>query len=296
MAEPELPRVSVVVPVWNDATRLRKCLSALQALNYSRDRLEVIVVDNGSTDESATVAQSFAQMTLLNEKRPGSYCARNLGLAHATGDYVAFIDSDCEAEPNWLIESIKVAQETPRIGVVAGCVQISPPPKGPTWASRFEQIFAFNQEQNARNGTCVTANWVSPKALLVQFGGFEDRLKSGADMRLARRLSQNGHPIRYAASAIVRHPARSTVAALIGKRQRTVGGRWTAELGAGALGMVRMLRYVTGSFVAEFRVLLRRRDCAYSARLQALAVSFMLWIGALGELARLSFGGQSRRA
>ncbi len=295
MVELALPRVSVVVPVWNDAIRLRKCLTSLQALNYPPDRLEVLIVDNGSTDGSEEVARSFAQMKVLSEMRPGSYSARNLGLSHATGDYVAFIDSDCEAEPDWLFEGISIAQSTPTIGVVAGHVQVVPPPGGATWASRFEQIFAFNQEQNVRNGVCVTANWISPRDILVKVGGFESGLKSGADMRLSRRLSQSGYVIRYARTAIVRHPARPTVAALLKKKRRTVGGRWTVET-RDALRLGRMVLYVTRSFVAELRILVQRREYTWSTRLQALAVSLMLWFGGLGELARLSIGGQARRA
>src|SRR3546814_9394764 len=94
--------VSVIVPVWNSATHLQACIDSLLRQTLARDEYEVILVDNGSLDESLAIAQSCKGVRLFVEKRPGSYAARNLGISAARGEYVAFMDSDCVADPGWL--------------------------------------------------------------------------------------------------------------------------------------------------------------------------------------------------
>ena len=89
------PFISVIIPVWNSPDLLAKCLAALAVQSYPRERYEVLVVDNGSTDSTAAVARNYPFVTLLSEPVPGAYRARNRGLAAARGEYVAFTDADC---------------------------------------------------------------------------------------------------------------------------------------------------------------------------------------------------------
>lgn len=88
------PFVSVIVPVRNDNVRLEQCLRALESKTYPRDRYEVVVVDNGSTQSVAPVVASYSHARLMHEGRPGSYAVRNAGLLHARGEVVAFTGLD----------------------------------------------------------------------------------------------------------------------------------------------------------------------------------------------------------
>ena len=119
------PLVSVIVPVWNNAEGLAQCLSGVRSQSYPTSRIQLIVVDNGSTDDSYKVAQSFAEAILLRELAPGSYAARNAGLRQARGTYVAFIDSDCVPDKTWIEEAIAAASQEPNLGILAGRVEIS---------------------------------------------------------------------------------------------------------------------------------------------------------------------------
>src|ERR1044071_6513252 len=101
-----LPFVSVIVPVWNDSARLDRCLRALEEQTYPGDLYEVVVVDNGSDEPLGPVIERHGRASLVRETKPGSYAARNTGLAHARGEVVAFTDADCLPAPDWIEQGV----------------------------------------------------------------------------------------------------------------------------------------------------------------------------------------------
>jgi Glycosyl transferase family 2 len=104
--------ISVVVPFHNEARYIARCIESLLQQNYLPDRYEIIMVDNNSTDNSAEQVAAHARVKLLAEARPGSYAARNRGVAHATGDVIAFTDGDCIASHDWLRTIASAMQHT----------------------------------------------------------------------------------------------------------------------------------------------------------------------------------------
>src|SRR5688572_8958532 len=105
-----LPFVSVIVPVLNDEARIGGCVAALLAQDYPRERYEVIVVDNGSTDRTYEVVRGYP-VTLLSEAQiRSSFAARNKGMREAVGEIFAFTDSDCTPAPQWLAEGVRAIQ------------------------------------------------------------------------------------------------------------------------------------------------------------------------------------------
>src|SRR5688572_5665963 len=101
------PVVSVIIAVWNSPCQIRQCLAALERQTLPRDQFEILVVDNGSTDDTAAVAHAVPGVTVIEEARPGSYAARNRGLVAARGEYVAFTDADCLPAPDWLEAALR---------------------------------------------------------------------------------------------------------------------------------------------------------------------------------------------
>jgi glycosyltransferase involved in cell wall biosynthesis len=95
-------RFSIIVPVYNTAPFLAGCIGALKHQDYDRDRYEILLVDNNSTDGSADILAAATGVTVLSETKQGSYAARNLGVRMARGEVIAFTDSDCLPEPGWL--------------------------------------------------------------------------------------------------------------------------------------------------------------------------------------------------
>jgi glycosyltransferase involved in cell wall biosynthesis len=111
--------ISIVIPVYNEADRLADCLTAIAALEMSP--LEVIVVDNNSTDDTAAVARRFDFVTVLHEKRQGVTYARNRGFDAAKGEIIARIDADTVVAPDWTRQINQLFTDT-SVAAVSGAI------------------------------------------------------------------------------------------------------------------------------------------------------------------------------
>jgi glycosyltransferase involved in cell wall biosynthesis len=291
----EHPFISVIIPVWNSPDLIAKCLTAIGVQTYPRDRFEVLVVDNGSTDETAAVARSFPFVTLLSEPNPGSYRARNLGLNSARGEYVAFTDADCVPAPEWLAMAARAAIQHPGAGVLAGHIELFRADLSSSQAcEKYEYAFTFDQARNANHGVCVTANWVSRRTTLLALGGFDDGLKSGGDWDLCRRIRAAGRPIVYVPEMRVGHPFRGNLARLAAKRRRTIGGQWrttTARWRFLSRSAV-LVRHTVGRIIRT----VSDSRLSFVDRLRVTGVVVTLSAVGFVELVRLARGAESKRA
>jgi hypothetical protein len=117
-----LPFVSIIIPVMDRADELARCLESISKLNYPGEKLEVIVVDDGSRDNSKEVAASFGALVLdSGGTATGPAAARNCGSKAARGEILAFIDSDCIASPEWLFELVGLFEDS-EVAAVGGLV------------------------------------------------------------------------------------------------------------------------------------------------------------------------------
>ena len=155
-------------------------------------------------------------------------------------------------------------------------------------------MFSFNQELNAKMGTCAAANWLSPRSVLESFGGFDASVKSGGDSKLSRQISEAGHSVQYCDAMLVYHPARATLPALIAKRRRVVGGKWATASGPGPK-VLRLAALLTLDTVLRTFRTLGAPSLRIGERLKVVAVICMMWAVGLAELVRLSLGFELRR-
>lgn len=117
------PRASVIVPTRNRAKTLRACLASLTRQSLPAEAFEVIVVDNGSTDDTAAVARAFdgaLQLRLLHEGEPGLHVGRNAGARAARSELLMFCDDDIEARPGWVAAVVRHFAEDERVALVGG--------------------------------------------------------------------------------------------------------------------------------------------------------------------------------
>jgi glycosyltransferase involved in cell wall biosynthesis len=289
------PTVSVIIPAWNSAECIRSCLDAVIAQDLGEDQIEIIVVDNGSSDATPDLVRSYPSVVLLSEPEPGSYRARNRGLERARGHYVAFTDSDCIPASDWLSTGLAAARRAPAAGVIAGRIRLDASEAGGSRTCRlFESRFAFNQASNVKAGTAVTANWLSPRALLVEEGGFNAELKSGGDVALSRRLRAKGLEIVYVPEMVVSHAIRSRFGELVAKRRRTTGGRWQSF--EGTRRMPSLLTAMGFENARRIKGVLSDADLEAVERIKLSVLVGALALVAMSEVVRLELGGRPTRA
>jgi mycofactocin glycosyltransferase len=210
----EMPFVSIVIPVYNRENDIRSCLESLCRLDYPSERMEVIVVDDASTDRTAQAARSFGVNVEAQPRNLGQSVARNLGISMAKGEIIAFLDSDCRADPAWLKELIPYFQD-PRISLVGGLVDA---PDRKTCLDRYEAACsALNMGRHEVIGRgkdnvfyVPTCNMLVRKSVVLSIGGLDETLRVGEDVDFCWRLLAAGHHLAYIPKGRVlhRHPTR----------------------------------------------------------------------------------------
>ena len=220
------PRVSVIVCTYNGARTIRDCLEGLKRLTYSN--YEVIVVDDGSTDATATIAREYDCRVIQTENR-GLASARNTGLAAATGDIIAYIDDDAYPDPHWLTYLAATFLSTshaavggpnmapPGDGPIAECVARAP--GGPT------HVLLGDREAEHLPG----CNMAFRRIRLEEIGGFDPQFRTaGDDVDVCWKLRERGWTLGFSAAAVVWHHRRNSVRTYW--KQQTGYGRAEAML------------------------------------------------------------------
>ncbi|HYD47870.1 MAG TPA: glycosyltransferase, partial [Terriglobales bacterium] len=172
------PPVAVVVPVFNGASTLAACLESLLRLDYPSDRLELLCVDNGSTDASAMIAASYApRIQLLREPKRGAAAARNCGIRAAQASVIAFTDADCRVDRDWLRQLVAPLTDA-SIGIVGGRILAG---EQANFVERFGEWIHDHRRaiEQFRPPYAISMNWASRREVLLQAGLFDERLLRG---------------------------------------------------------------------------------------------------------------------
>jgi len=198
--------VSVVVPVYNEEGRIAETLEALLKQTYPKERYEVVVVDNGSTDRTREIVARFP-VRLLHEPKHSSYAARNRGIRSTEGDYLAFVDSDCVAEQTWLEKLIQVEQDRDS-GLVAGRIELAKPRRRTMGAQLVLARYSADRRRTnvVENGTAPTGNLLVRRELFDRLGMFDETV-SGADTQFTKTAAARRRRPVYASEAVVWHPS-----------------------------------------------------------------------------------------
>jgi glycosyltransferase involved in cell wall biosynthesis len=199
------PEISVIVPTYNGASRISSCLESI--LNQNTSRIyEIIVVDDGSTDDTAHVVSTFPEIRLFVRQNRGPAAARNFGVSQALGNIIVFTDDDCIPLPDWLenlvqplddsrVTGCKGAYLSKQSEVTAQFVQIE-------YEEKYE-ILAGMKETNLID----TYSAAFRKSAFSEVGGFDESFPNASveDRDLSIKLAQAGHKLVFVPTALVYH-------------------------------------------------------------------------------------------
>ncbi|HEY7321091.1 MAG TPA: glycosyltransferase [Candidatus Binatia bacterium] len=215
------PKVSVVVCVYNGERTIDACLASLKKLNYPN--YEVIVVNDGSTDGTRQIAESYDYIRLLNQENKGLSEARNVGIQASKGEIIAFTDADCMADPDWLTYLVARFRSSdygavggpnlspPDDSLIASCVAVSP--GAPSHVLLDDEVAEH----------IPGCNMAFRREALEAIKGFDPIFRAaGDDVDVCWRLQNKGYKIGFSPAAVVWHFRRNTVRDYL-KQQRGYG-------------------------------------------------------------------------
>jgi GT2 family glycosyltransferase len=230
------PRISVIVCTYNGARTLRQCLSALAALDYLN--YEVIVVNDGSTDDTASITGDYP-VRLINQTNQGLSAARNVGLAASEGEIVAYIDDDAFPHRYWLRYLAAAFGRAPHVGIggpnlapavdgfIAECIANAP----------GNPVHVLLSDEIAEH--IPGCNMAYRKEALVTIGGFDPRFRAaGDDVDICWRLQDRGWTIGFCPVAVVWHHRRNSIRAYwkqqygYGKAEAQLEDKWPQRCNA----------------------------------------------------------------
>jgi glycosyltransferase involved in cell wall biosynthesis len=205
------PTYSVIVPTFQRAGALERCLEALGAQTLERERFEVIVVDDGSPQPPREVVartEATLDVRLLEQPNAGPATARNTGARAARGEYVVFTDDDCLPDPGWLRAIDATAAGRPGCAIGGRVVNAL----GDGLYSTASQLLIeflydyFNVDESGGR-FFITSNLAFPTHAFHAVGGFDVSfpLAAAEDRDLCDRWREAGHPMVYAEDAVVHH-------------------------------------------------------------------------------------------
>lgn len=248
VASPWVPRVAVIVPVFNGQEMIADCVESLLKLDYPADALDVIVVDNRSTDRTREILAAYPVRVLSESTVQSSYAARNFGAAATDAEVLAFTDADCVVEHGWL-RMLVHALEPATVGGVAGGIRAA---NVRTPIERYQMDRCIVAERAYAHPVlpfAQTANAGYKRAVFERLGGFDASIVYGGDLDFSWRMQrETGLELAYEACALVWHQHRSSPTGLFKLyAKNTIGDCLLAERydHYAAVARARTLLYLT---------------------------------------------------
>jgi len=220
------PLASVVVPAYNASGTIRACLEALEQQTLDRECYEIIVVDDGSTDETGQIAAGYGA-SVVRQPRSRPAAARNSGIRAARGGLVCFTDADCEPTPRWLAE-LTAPFSDPAITGAKGTYAT----RQPSLVARFVQVEYEDKYDLLADQRYIdfidTYSAAYRRDALLANSGFDETFPYLEDQELSFRLAARGYKMVFRPEAIVYHQHAATLAAYFHKK--FIIGYWKAQV------------------------------------------------------------------
>lgn len=195
-------KISVIIPTYNRPKLIENCLDALQKQTF--EDYEIIVVDDGGTIDLSFIEEYFSNTTYIRQKNSGPALARNRGAAMAKGKYLAFLDDDCEPQPDWLEVLYKYAETNYLIG---GQTKNKLVKNNYSEASQLIVSFLIDYFKNTPWWFFTSNNFMMERELFLKIGGFSKNFhtSAGEDREFCMRWLHKGYQMKYIPSAVIDH-------------------------------------------------------------------------------------------
>ncbi|MEO8576944.1 MAG: glycosyltransferase [Gemmatimonadales bacterium] len=209
-----VPRVSVIVPIYNGERTIGECVESIFALSFPRDDFELLLIDNASTDGTRKILDLYNdRAVILHEAKRGPAAARNCGLRRAMGETVAFTDADCVVDRDWLARIIAPLKDA-GVGIAGGMIRAIKPCNA---VEEFGERIHDHQLaiEHYSPPYAITMNWASRRSVLEKAGPFDEELLRCEDCDLAYRIVAAGYRIVHEPAAVVYHRNERSLGGLI---------------------------------------------------------------------------------
>jgi glycosyltransferase involved in cell wall biosynthesis len=209
-------KLSVIIPTLNEAPLLDRCLASLAQQEFPAGEMEVVVVDNGSTDDTPAVVRTHGARYVTEPKR-GPYACRNTGARQASGEVLAFTDSDCTFCPNWALRAWKAVAGEGLDAVVGWSEGEGESPVARYIQRRYER----NLSEKAEDRPILdTRNCAASTEAFRETGGYDERFLDLSDELLGVKLASRGKRVGFDPQMRIKHLNPSSVSVLRSKQRR----------------------------------------------------------------------------
>lgn len=185
------PLVSIIMPVYNSKKFLREAIES--ALSTSTTEIELIIVDDGSTDGSREIAASYQSVRIIKQERSGACKARNVGIKHATGEFVKFLDSDDVLEPTLVSKQVALLHNLDKKFILYSDIRFFDNISGEDRVHVVDLNKNGDQLLQLLRSNIQTSAPLHRRASLLEIGGFDERLLKAQEYNLHLRLSMAGY-------------------------------------------------------------------------------------------------------
>ncbi|MFW5980983.1 MAG: glycosyltransferase [bacterium] len=220
--------ISVIIPVYNAEEFLPSLFESIKIQNLDKNLFEVLFVDNSSIDSSHMIIQEFIENNKEYQlkyfhysKKASSYAARNYGVKRAVGEILAFTDSDCIPENDWLENIYNELKDNTDI-IISGKVELFLDDKENIWEN-FDKTVHMRNDIRVQKNQVATANMAVRKDIFLELGFFSE-VKSGGDFAWAENAVQLNKEIVYKENITVLHPSRKEFTEIEKKMKRLAFG------------------------------------------------------------------------
>jgi glycosyltransferase AglI len=226
------PLISIIVPVYNDPEGLKETLSSLVIQEFDKSHYEIIVADNGSTDNTINIASNFVKnypglvKLIIEDKIQSSYAARNKGIQNSKGEIIVFIDADMKTYPDFL-RKIYSFMSDEKVKYAGFNVEMEL--KDKSIAGLYDKITGFKIKDSIEGRQFVSTNCLTAKReIFDEVGFFDERLISGGDREFGQKVLKYGYKQFFIKDVIVMHPTKTSIESLYKRHFRL--GRGIFEL------------------------------------------------------------------